>query len=128
MSKAVFPPKVDAVFDAGKPDEAGNYPREKTTYMRPMEMFSDAEGREGGRRNLMGFSETVDHPLHYTAGPCETIDYIRACLTQEQFIGYCKGNIMKYTSRANRKGAHDEDCKKAARYAAWMEEAIDDWE
>lgn len=42
-------------------------------------------------------------PDCYKAGGVETIDYLHAFLTEDEFNGFCKGNIIKYVSRANRK-------------------------
>lgn len=56
------------------------------------------------------------NPTHYQIGGIETIDYIEAKLTPEQYKGYCKGNSIKYLSRAGHKGEEIEDYKKAAWY------------
>lgn len=61
-------------------------------------------------------SAAHDHPAHYTAGGTETIDYLRAKLTAEQFRGFCLGNALKYLSRAGYKGDALEDYRKAAWY------------
>lgn len=59
----------------------------------------------------------VDHPAHYTDGGIETIDFIEAKLTAEQFTGYCLGNAMKYISRHNKKTTgSDTDLRKAIWY------------
>jgi hypothetical protein len=60
-------------------------------------------------------SDPVNHPAHYTAGSIECIDAIEAALTPEQFIGYCRGNALKYTWRSDRKGGA-EDLQKAIWY------------
>lgn len=60
-------------------------------------------------------ADNVNSPAHYTQGGIETIDYIRAKLTPEEFVGYCKGNILKYVSRASHKGGL-EDLRKAGKY------------
>jgi hypothetical protein len=60
-------------------------------------------------------SDPVNHPDHYTAGNIECIDAIQAALTPEQFIGYCRGNAMKYLWRADRKGGI-QDLQKAIWY------------
>ena len=65
-------------------------------------------------------SEAVEAPSHYTDGGIETIDYIRAKLTAEEFTGYCKGNALKYISRAGKKGDWLEDIKKAIKYLRWL--------
>ena len=60
--------------------------------------------------------DMVNHPPHYTDGGIETIDYIRAKLTPEEFRGYCRGNALKYLSRAGKKGDPAEDLAKAQWY------------
>ena len=59
--------------------------------------------------------DPVNHPSHYTQGGIETLDYIKAKLTQEEFCGYLKGNIFKYVSREGLKNGV-EDLKKARFY------------
>lgn len=59
--------------------------------------------------------DNVNHPSHYTQGGIETVDYIKAKLTKEQFEGYCIGNVFKYVSRYRYKGGV-EDLKKARWY------------
>lgn len=60
--------------------------------------------------------DMVNHPPHYTTGGIETIDFIEAKLSAEEFTGYCRGNAMKYLSRAGLKGPSDEDIRKAKWY------------
>lgn len=64
--------------------------------------------------------DAVTSPTHYTTGEIECIDAIRSALTEEEFRGYCKGNILKYTWREKLKGG-DEDLKKAKQYLKFME-------
>lgn len=59
------------------------------------------------------------NPAHYKAGGMEVIDILRAKLTPYEFAGYLKGNVIKYTLRANLKGGK-EDLEKAAWYASMM--------
>lgn len=59
--------------------------------------------------------DNVNHPDHYTQGGIETIDYMKAKLTAEEFSGYCKANIIKYISRERLKNGV-EDFKKAQWY------------
>jgi hypothetical protein len=60
--------------------------------------------------------DLVNNPPHYTVGGIETIDYIKAKLTPEEFIGYLKGNVIKYTSRAGKKDDVIQDLEKAQWY------------
>lgn len=61
-------------------------------------------------------TDNVNHPAHYKVGGIETIDYIEAKLTPEEFRGYLKGNVLKYLSRAGNKGNYEEDLLKARWY------------
>ena len=62
-------------------------------------------------------SDPVNHPEHYKVGGIETIDFIEAKLTPEEFKGYLKGNVLKYASRAGHKDNAIEDAGKLAWYA-----------
>lgn len=64
--------------------------------------------------------DPIKRPAHYCDG-IETIDYIHSKLTEEQFYGYCIGNVLKYISRAGKKGDKIEDLKKAEVYLSWAE-------
>lgn len=72
--------------------------------------------------------DPIRHPTHYTVGGCEAIDVIKSKLTREEYIGYCKGNVLKYLMRANYKGHHDTDMGKAEYYIGSMMEVIEDGE
>lgn len=61
--------------------------------------------------------DMVNSPPHYTGGGIETIAYIRAKLNPEEYVGYLRGNILKYTSRIGLKGAAAEDAGKAEWYS-----------
>lgn len=65
--------------------------------------------------------DAVNHPAHYTDGQIEVIDFIE----DKGFIeGFCKGNAIKYISRAGKKhsnGVSDidkeiQDLEKAVWY------------
>ena len=63
--------------------------------------------------------DLVNHPNHYKsdgASGIECIDAIQAALTEEEFQGFCKGNNIKYTWRANRKQDVRTNIKKAIWY------------
>lgn len=62
-------------------------------------------------------SDLVNHPAHYGGDTVyETIKVLEAWLTPEQFIGFCRGNAIKYASRAGKKGDAAEDMAKARFY------------
>jgi len=62
-------------------------------------------------------SDPINHPNHYKVGGIETIDFIQAKLTPEEFKGYLLGNVLKYASRAGHKGNAAQDAGKMAWYA-----------
>ena len=66
--------------------------------------------------------DMVNHPPHYTDGSIETIDYIESVLGG-CFVEYCRGQAIKYLSRAGRKkgSSWPEDFRKAIWY---LERAI----
>jgi hypothetical protein len=68
---------------------------------------------EHGNYFLPDSKETVDHPPHYGGAdnPYEAIKVIEAWN-----LGFNLGNTVKYISRADKKGSHLEDLKKARWY------------
>jgi hypothetical protein len=60
----------------------------------------------------------VDHPAHYGGGDnqYEVIKVLEAWLSPAEFVGFCKGNVIKYLARADKKGG-PTDYEKAAWYA-----------
>ena len=70
--------------------------------------------------------DNINHPNHYKGSKgIETIDFIENVLTKEEFIGYLRGNIIKYQSRANAKNNKVEDLKKAKWYSDKLIEVIE---
>ena len=60
-------------------------------------------------------NDQVNHPPHYQRDGIECIQAIEAALTPEEFRGYCKGNVIKYTWREQYKGK-DQDLAKSQWY------------
>ena len=58
-------------------------------------------------------NDAVNHPSHYTDGEIEVITYI-----DDKNFNYCRGNAIKYISRAGKKNPEKEieDLKKAEWY------------
>ena len=61
----------------------------------------------------MEANDNVNHPAHYTDGQIEVIDYI-----QDKCFNFCRGNAIKYISRAGKKdkAKEIEDLQKAIWY------------
>jgi hypothetical protein len=62
----------------------------------------------------MNINSNVDHPSHYQ-GDIECIDAIASALNKDEYIGFLKGNIIKYIWREEKKG-HLNDLLKAQWY------------
>lgn len=58
---------------------------------------------------------------HYKDMPIQPWHVMEAVLTREEFIGFLKGNVIKYSLRAGRKAGTD-DAGKARHYMQKLEE------
>ena len=67
--------------------------------------------------------QTPDH--YQMLGGIPTIDMVARSLTQEQWQGFCLGNVLKYRIRAGKKGCADEDLAKADHYEELYEQHKD---
>ena len=67
--------------------------------------------------------EPLTHQAHYTSGGIDTIDYLKAKFSPEEFRGYCRGAALKYLSRLGLKGSIIEDATKAKVYLEFLIEA-----
>ena len=59
--------------------------------------------------------DVVNNPEHYNQGDIECIDAIEAMLDHDEFVGYLRGNSLKYRWRFKYKNGI-EDLKKAEWY------------
>jgi hypothetical protein len=73
-------------------------------------VFAMTRGRKPQRMKHIA-KDNVNQPEHYKVGGIETIDFIEA-----KQLGYHLGNVVKYITRADHKGNHLEDLKKAQWY------------
>jgi hypothetical protein len=64
----------------------------------------------------------VEHPPHYTRGNKEVIVVLQDALTTNEYKGFLKGNIIKYTLRAGFKDDKDMDLEKAKWYIDKLKE------
>ena len=70
-------------------------------------------------------SDSVNHPSHYTSGGIETIDYMEAKATPEEFRGHLRLTALKYLSRAGLKNDTLEDLQKARWYIEYLIDFIE---
>ena len=67
---------------------------------------------------------TPDKATHYK-GAVEPLEVMSKLLTKEEFIGFLKGNIIKYSYRAGHKVGEsgEKDRNKFLVYSDWLQEA-----
>ena len=77
-------------------------------------------------RAYLSVNDAVNKPSHYQlfADGTQSIDVIRRALTPEEFVGFCKGNCLKYRLRAGKKDALEQDIAKAGAYANMLEDYL----
>ena len=69
--------------------------------------------------------DSVHSPKHYQLFPnTEVIDVMKMVLSSTEYIGYLKGNILKYKLRAGEKDNALQDLAKAKKYQEFLEEFI----
>ena len=55
------------------------------------------------------------NPAHYKDTPIQFIDAVKAAMTTEQYLGFLRGNVIKYLWRYENKGGK-QDLEKAEWY------------
>ena len=65
--------------------------------------------------------DAVNHPSHYNRYSREVIESIKGLCTPEEFRGYLKGNIIKYSARYSGKDGL-QDIDKLAKYTQFLKE------
>lgn len=57
---------------------------------------------------------------HHYDGEVQPIELMQAQMTKEAFIGFLRGNIIKYAARLGKKDAPEKEAKKIQTYANWL--------
>lgn len=70
--------------------------------------------------------DMVLNPPHYNQGGIETIDYMKAYSTKEEFKGHLRLTAIKYLSRLNEKDDPLENAKKARWYIDELIKELED--
>ena len=61
---------------------------------------------------------------HYD-GTIQPLEFMQAQMTQEEFRGFLKGNIIKYVARCGKKDDPAKEMTKVLRYAKWLKESYE---
>ena len=84
-------------------------------------IFIDPRSQAEGE--LLDSYDVVDKPKHYDFFPdLEAIQLIAMVLTEQQYLGYCLGNRLKYRLRAGNKDKLQQDIDKSDKYLELFEE------
>lgn len=63
---------------------------------------------------------------HYNAsGKIQPIEVMQASMAPEEFIGFLRGNVIKYACRAGKKDETAREVDKVIQYATWWRAALD---
>lgn len=89
--------------------------------MKQMELFPETlmEQRFNGTRA----DDLQVSGNHYKDMPVQPWAVMQAVLTRDEFLGFLKGNIIKYSMRAGRKNGSD-DAGKARHYMQKLDEEL----
>jgi hypothetical protein len=61
---------------------------------------------------------------HYKDMPMQPWDVMETVMTREEFIGFLKGNVIKYSMRAGQKVGATDDAEKARHYQQKLREVL----
>ena len=68
--------------------------------------------------------DTENFEAHY-GGTIQPLEFMQAQMSQEEFRGFLKGNIIKYVSRCGKKDDPVKEMTKVLRYAEWLKESYE---
>lgn len=60
---------------------------------------------------------------HYRSKKVQPWEAMESCMSREEFVGYLRGNVIKYTMRCNDKGGA-QDLQKAQHYLEKLLETL----
>lgn len=88
-----------------------------------MTLEEDEAWKEIWRQHQM---KDAINPDHYKVGGIETIDYMKAKSTKEEFRGHLRLTALKYLSRVGHKDDGLQEYKKAAWYLNRLVKELED--
>lgn len=88
------------------------------------EYIQDEQAAKNANNTDNKHTDEVHNPNHYKLNGLniESVDVIKAVLTEEEFKGWCRGNALKYLMRAGKKDKNKEkqDFAKAGVFISWI--------
>ena len=75
---------------------------------------------ENSSEKLVCYAEPQYYDAHY-GGDIQPIELMQMIMTPEEFKGFLKGNIIKYTMRCGKKDDPEKELTKIRRYKQWLD-------
>lgn len=75
------------------------------------------------RENKVCTAIEEHYDKHYVSAH-QPIETMQANMSHDEFIGFLKGNIIKYVCRLGKKDDIEKETAKIKRYAEWLEQAV----
>lgn len=72
---------------------------------------------------MIDTTQTDYYDKHYQSAH-QPIEVMQANMTHDEFVGFLKGNIIKYVCRLGKKDDLEKEVAKIKRYAEWLERAV----
>ena len=70
-------------------------------------------------------NKNLAQPNYYKSNGLSPLDaFKQGLISREEFIGFIKGNVIKYTVRAGKKDDPIRDIEKAVDYLEWLKKVI----
>lgn len=69
-------------------------------------------------------TQTYHYDKHYNELDIQPIEVMQALLTPTEFLGFLKGNIIKYSYRCGKKDDPKSELAKFERYQEWYQQAL----
>ena len=104
-------------IDDESPD---SWTRINKKYKYQVQWHDDDQDDAPNEHPVFGKPDMADNPPHYNNGGIECIEAIEAMLSRDEYIGYLRGNALKYMWRFRYKSKPFEDLRKAR----WYEERL----
>lgn len=95
-----------------------------TPYSTPMEIDSIPDISVDNSKDTKEINDAEDdyHDSHYKECVVEPILVMQQFFTKEEFIGFLKGNILKYRLRLGHKDDIQKEMDKIKRYEQWLDD------
>ena len=62
---------------------------------------------------------------HYQVGTKQPIEIMQEIMTPEEFQGFCRGNVIKYSLRLGHKDAPVKEAAKIEQYSKWLRMSLE---